>query len=122
MRSTCSGVASRSCTSRSASSENGRLQRFTRKPGPSAASITRRPIAVAELAGALERLRPELLAGDDLHERASAARGLKKCIPTTRSGRGTPAAIAVTLSDEVLVARTHPVPTCSASAGEQGRA
>ena len=33
--------------------------------------------------------------------------GLKKCMPTTRSGPGTPAAIAVTLSDEVLVASTQ---------------
>ena len=45
MRSTCSGVASRSCTIRSASSENGRLQRLTRKPGPSAAAITCLPSA-----------------------------------------------------------------------------
>ena len=34
-----------SCTQRSASRPNGRPQRLTRKPGPSAASMTRRPIA-----------------------------------------------------------------------------
>ena len=33
--------------------------------------------------------------------------GLKKCIPTTRSGRGAAAAIAVTSSEEVLLASTH---------------
>ena len=33
--------------------------------------------------------------------------GLKKCIPTTRSGLVAPAAIAVTSSDEVFVASTQ---------------
>ena len=47
IRSTCAGVASRSCTIRSASSENGRLQRLTMNPGPSAAAITCLPIASA---------------------------------------------------------------------------
>ena len=37
--------------------------------------------------------------------------GLKKCIPTTRSGCFSPAAIAVTDSDEVLVARMQRGPT-----------
>ena len=68
MRSTCSTVASPSCTSRSASSENGRPQRLTRKPGPSAASITRRPIARAELARGLERGLARALARDHLDE------------------------------------------------------
>ncbi len=68
MRSTCSSVASPSCTSRSASRPNGRLQRLTRKPGPSAASITCRPIARAELARGLERRLAGALARHDLDE------------------------------------------------------
>ena len=34
--------------------------------------------------------------------------GLKKCIPHQRSGLSSPAAIAVTDSDEVFVAKTPP--------------
>ena len=45
MRSICSTVATRSVSSRSASAPKGRPQRLTRKPGPSAARITRLPIA-----------------------------------------------------------------------------
>ena len=41
--------------------------------------------------------------------------GLKKCIPTTRSGPGTPAAISVTESDEVLVASTQAGSTAAAT-------
>jgi hypothetical protein len=37
--------------------------------------------------------------------------GLKKCIPTTRCGLDAAEAIAVTGSDEVLVARTQSPPT-----------
>ena len=48
-----------------------------------------------------------------------SAGGLKKCMPTTRSGLGTPAAISVTRSEEVLVARIVSGPQTSASCGEQ---
>ena len=85
MRSTCSCVASPSCTSRSASSPNGRPQRLTRKPGPSAASITRRPIARPSSRARLERRLARPLARDHLDSFMTGA-GLKKCMPTTRSG------------------------------------
>ena len=49
-----------------------------------------------------------------------SAGGLKKCMPTTRSGSGTPAAISVTGSEEVLVARIASGPqTLAASDREQ---
>ncbi len=41
--------------------------------------------------------------------------GLKKCIPTTRSGRFTRLATAVTRSEEVLVARTQSSETTSSA-------
>ncbi len=41
--------------------------------------------------------------------------GLKKCMPTTRSGCSRPAAIAVTDSDDVLVARMQSGPTIPSS-------
>ena len=120
MRSTCSGVASRSCTIRSASSVNGRLQRLTRKPGPSAASITCLPSASPS-----ERARAsasgELAAPATSSTSRIFGTGLKKCSPTTRSGRGTPAAIALTSSDEVLVASSASGATISASAPNSER-
>ena len=109
MRSTCSGVASRSCTIRSASSENGRLQRLTRKPGPSAASITCLPIAspvARAVASAVGRL-------------SSPATTSTSCITGRRVEEvhadhalraGHAGAIAVTLSDDVLVASTQSSP------------
>ena len=72
MRSTCSGVAIRSCTSRSASAPNGRPQRLTRKPGPSAATITRLPIASPVARASASARSPVWSAGDhlqQLHER-----------------------------------------------------
>ena len=50
-----------------------------------------------------------------------SAGGLKKCMPTTRSGWGTPAAIAVTGSEEVLVARIASGPQASARAANSSR-
>ncbi len=50
-----------------------------------------------------------------------SAGGLKKCIPTTRSGFGTSAVIAVTGSDEVLVARIVSGPQVSARAANSSR-
>ncbi len=44
--------------------------------------------------------------------------GLKKCIPQTRSGRSTSAAIAVTDSEDVFVARIAPGPQAAASRRE----
>ena len=68
IRSTCSGVASRSCTIRSASSQNGRLQRLTRKPGASAAAITCLPIASPTARARASAAARARRAGDDLDE------------------------------------------------------
>ncbi len=50
-----------------------------------------------------------------------SAGGLKKCMPTTRSRFGTPAAIAVTGSEEVLLARIVSAPQAAASAANSSR-
>ena len=114
MRSTCSWVASPSCTSRSASRPNGRSQRLTRKPGPSPASITWRPIARPSSRVVSSAASPDCSPATTSTSFITGA-GLKKCMPTTRSGPGTPAAISVTLSDEVLVASTQSSRTTSAT-------
>ena len=44
-----------------------------------------------------------------------SATGLKKCIPTTRSGRRSSDAMSVTESDDVFVASTHSARTTSSS-------
>ena len=75
MRSTCSGVARPSWTMRSASSENGRLHRFTRNPIPSATSTTRRPIASAAARATATDSGEVLDAGDDLDEPHDGRRG-----------------------------------------------
>ena len=87
MRSTCSGVARRSCTIRIASSPKGRLQRFTRKPGPSCACDDLLAHRLGDRAGAGERLGRRRGPGDELDEpharhgveevQADDARGLR---------------------------------------------
>ncbi len=44
--------------------------------------------------------------------------GLKKCIPTTRSGCGVRSPMASTDNDEVLLARTVSAETCSATSAK----
>src|SRR5439155_2546581 len=110
MRSIVGTSATRSCSRRSASSPNGRLQRLTRKPGPSFALITVFPIA-SPVACASSSARSEDRSPATTSSRRMTGAGLKKCIPTTRSGWAAPAAIAVTGSEEVLVASTHCSPT-----------
>ena len=106
MRSMASIVATRSSSSLSASSPNGRLQRLTRNPGPSAASITCLPIA-SPVARASASAGSEDCSPATTSSRRITGAGLKKCIPTTRSGRAAALATAVTSSEEVFVASTH---------------
>lgn len=110
MRSISSSGAMRSWSSFSASRPNGRLHRLTRKPGPSTAMITCLPIA-SPAARARASAESEDCSPATTSSRRMTGGGLKKCMPTTRSGRLAPAAIAVTSSDEVLLARTHSSPT-----------
>ena len=114
MRSISSGVAMPSCSSRSASSPHGRLQRFTRNPGPSAASITRLPMA-RPAARTTSSARSSDRAPAMTSTSSMSGAGLKKCMPTTRPGLGTAAASAVTCSEEVFVASTQSGPTIPAS-------
>ena len=69
MRSICSTVATRSDRSLSDSRPHGRLQRLTRKPGPSAASMTRLPMASPAGPGDGEGALRGLGAGDHLQQR-----------------------------------------------------
>ena len=114
MRSIVGTSATRSPNSRRASRPKGRLQRLTRNPGPSVARITvlpiARPVASASASAASEERRPAITSTS-----AISGAGLKKCIPTTRSGRVAPAAIPVTGSEEVLVASTHSAETMAES-------
>ena len=70
---------------RSASSPKGRLQRFTRNPGPSLARITVLPIA-SPVACASARASSEERSPATTSSRRITGAGLKKCIPTTRCG------------------------------------
>ena len=86
MRSISSSGATRSSSSLSASRPNGRLQRLTRKPGPSAATITCLPIA-SPVARASASAASEDCSPATTSSRRITGGGLKKCMPTTRSGR-----------------------------------
>ncbi len=90
------------------------------KPGLSLARIGVRPMrrptsVVASSAGSAE------LAVATTSTSFISAGGLKKCMPTTRSGWGTSVAIAVTGSEEVLLARIASGPQASASAANSSR-
>ena len=114
MRSIVSTSASCSCSNRRASKPNGRLQRLTMKPGPSLARITVFPIA-SPVACASASARGEDSTPAITSSRRISGAGLKKCMPTTRSGWLAPFAIAVTSSEEVFVASTHSSLTISES-------
>ncbi len=114
MRSMRSNGAIPSCRRRSASRPNGRLQRLTRKPGPSAARMTSLPIASPVARARASAVSPDSSPATSSSSRISGA-GLKKCIPTTRSGCLAPAATAVTSREEVLVASTQSSATISLS-------
>ena len=118
MRSICSCVAIRSPSRRSASSPNGRATRLAMKPISSAARTGVRPMRSATPRSAATTCSAVSSPGTTSTSFISAG-GLKKCIPQTRSGPGTPAAIAVTESEEVLVARIASSPQTSARRAEQ---
>ena len=104
----------RSPSSRSASSVNGRASGWrrsrSRRPrgsvrGPSPARPRWPPPASPRRSSS-----PATISTSRI-----SAGGLKKCMPTPARGRSTPAAIAVTDSEEVLVASTASGPQTSAS-------
>ena len=85
MRSIWSCVARRSPSRRSPSPANGRPQRLTRKPGPSAARITRLPIA-SPASRASASARSPVWSARITSSSSISGGGLKKCMPTTFSG------------------------------------
>ena len=93
---------------RSASSPNGRLQRLTRKPGTvggvdHAPCPSPRPVARATASAAS----PDCVAGDDLEQRHQRRRVEEVHARRRARVRRAAAAIAVTGSEEVLVASTQ---------------
>ncbi len=86
MRSISSSGATCSASRRSASRPKGRLQRLTRNPGPSAASITTLPIASPVARAVASASAPDCSPATTSSSFMTGA-GLKKCMPTTRSGR-----------------------------------
>ena len=85
------------------------------KPGLSLARIGVRPMRRPTSVVASSAASPERSVATTSTSFISAG-GLKKCMPTTRSGCGTPAAIALTGSEEVLLARIACGPQAPASA------
>ena len=77
---------------------------------------------LAELLRHRPRGRERRVVGHAACERArragSTATGLKKCMPTTRSGCSRSAPISVTESDDVFVARTHSAETTRSSSAK----
>ena len=94
-RSIVAASATPSPSIRSDSSEKGRASRLATKPGLSLARIGVRPIRSATSVVAASACSEERSAATTSTSFISAG-GLKKCMPTTRSGSGTSAAISVT--------------------------
>ena len=109
-------------TSRSASSANGRLQRLTRKPGAVGGVDHVLAHRLAGLAGARERARRLDSAPATTSTSRITRRRVEEVHADDALGRGTPAASAVTLSEEVLVASTQSGSTTSRERGRTARA
>ena len=119
-RSIVSASATPSASMRSDSSVKGRARRLAMKPGLSLARIGVRPMRAPTSAAASSAAGEESAVATTSTSFISAG-GLKKCMPTTRSGCGTSAAIAVTGSEEVLLARIAPGPQASARPANSSR-
>ena len=104
-RSISSWPATPSPSIRRDSRVKGRAQRLATKPIASRARIGVRPIA-APASVAAARAGSALASPATISTSFIAGGGLKKCMPTIRSGRSASAAIAVTESEEVFVAST----------------
>ena len=120
MRSICSCGATRSLSSRSPSAPNGRPQRFTRKPGPVGGQDHLLAHRLAGRRATASARSPVWSARITSSSRISGG-GLKKCMPTTFSGRAAAPASEVTGIDEVLVASTASRPHTSDSRANSSR-
>ncbi len=103
-RSTSSGAAPVSSSIRAASLSSGISSRLTRKPGVSGHGTASLPRPCAKASAAANASSSTTAVRTTSTSGISGA-GLKKCRPTTRSGRPLADAMAVTDSAEVLVAR-----------------
>ena len=88
------------------------------KPGASAARTGSRSIARATSVAA-SSVASAVRSPATISTRRMSGGGLKKCMPHTRSGSGTSAAISETGIDEVLVARIASGPHVSSEMGEE---
>ncbi len=102
-------------TRRRASSKYGPKIRLTKNPGTSATTTGVLPNCSASLA-VRRTVRSLVCLPRTISTKGMACTGLKKCMPTTRSGCGNPWAMASTDSDDVLVARIASSRNCAASA------
>jgi hypothetical protein len=119
-RSIVAASATPSASIRSDSRLNGRASRLATKPGLSLARIGVRPMRRPTSVVAASAAFPERSVATTSTSFISAG-GLKKCMPTTRSGSGSPAAIAATGSEDVLVARIACGPQALARAANSRR-
>ncbi len=106
MRSIVSMSAIRSCSSRSASRPNGPVAAVDEEAGPVAGADHGLAHRLAGRVRERERRSEDCSPATTSSSLISGA-GLKKCMPTTRSGLLAAAAIAVTSSEEVLLASTQ---------------
>ena len=99
-----SGVAAPSCTRKAASLIIGTSRRFTAKPGESPTGTAVLPSA--SVRASMRATVASLVCSARITSTSlSTGTGLKKCMPTTRSGRSQTPARRVSDSDEVLEAR-----------------
>ena len=94
--------AIRSCRRRRASRPNGPVAAVDEEAGPVVARDHVLAHRLARGPGDRERRARRSASPAMTSSRRMTGGGLKKCMPTTRSGAGAPAAIAVTGSEEVL--------------------
>ena len=88
--------------------------RFTMKPGVDRARTVCLPHAFA-VASSVARVSGDVVSPQTISTNGISGAGLKKCMPPRRSGRRSPAAIAVIESEEVLLAKTASVAATSSS-------
>ena len=99
-----SGVAVPSCTINAASLIIGTSKRFTAKPGASPTGTAVLPSALVS-ASMRSTVASEVCSARITSTNLSTGTGLKKCMPTTRSGRSQTAASRVSDRDDVFDAR-----------------
>ena len=115
MAASISAAEATPCSSmRIASSPNTTPSRLLANPGESLMSTTSRSICLP-ISQTRSTISDALFSPRITSSSLIMCGGLKKCMPTTRSGDGIPEAISVMLNDEVLLASTVSSGTLSAT-------